>query len=90
MINLIHGGKLKILKITQAGYIFHSFQKKKSAINVINNSIIYKKPTIYSKPIVKLELGRLVLIDKCKIKWCKIKSGEYGGWILKDSLWGKI
>jgi len=74
-----------------SGWIHISqLSKKKSAINVINNSIIYKKPTIYSKPIVKLELGRLVLIDKCKIKWCKIKSGEYGGWILKDSLWGKI
>ena len=74
-----------------SGWIHISqLSKKKSAINIINNSIIYKKPTIYSKPIVKLELGRLVLIDKCKIKWCKIKSGEYAGWILKSSLWGKI
>ena len=64
--------------------------KKKSAININNNSIVYKKPTIYSKPIVKLESGRLVLIDKCKIKWCKIKSGGYAGWMLKSSLWGKI
>ena len=64
--------------------------KKKSAINIKNNSIIYKKPTIYSKPIVKLEAGRLVLIKKCKTKWCKITSGGYSGWILKDYLWGKI
>ena len=55
-----------------------------------DNSIIYKKPTIYSKPIAKLELGRLVLIKKCKPKWCKIKTGKYIGWIFKDSLWGKI
>ena len=64
--------------------------KKKSAINIKNNSIIYKKPIIYSKPIVKLEAGRLVLIKKCKTKWCKISSGGYSGWIFKDSLWGKI
>ena len=64
--------------------------KKKSALNIKNNSIIYKKPTMYSKPIVKLEVGRLVLIKKCKIKWCKITSGGYSGWIFKDSLWGKI
>ena len=64
--------------------------KKKSAININNNSIVYKKPTIYSKPIVKLELGRLVLIEKCKVKWCKIKSGKYTGWILKNFLWGKV
>ena len=64
--------------------------KKKSAINIKNNSIIYKKPTIYSKPIVKLEVGRLVLIKKCKTRWCKITSGGYSGWVFKDSLWGKI
>ena len=64
--------------------------KKKSAINIKNNSIIYKKPTIYSKPIAKLESGRLVLIKKCKEKWCKITSGNYKGWIVKNALWGKI
>ena len=64
--------------------------KKKSAINVKNNSILYKKPTIYSKPIAKLEIGRLVLIKKCEVKWCKISSGGFKGWIFKNSLWGKI
>ena len=64
--------------------------KRKSAINIRNNSVIYKKPTIYSKPIAKLELGRLVLIKKCKPNWCKIKTGSYLGWILKNSLWGKV
>ena len=64
--------------------------KKKSAINIKNNSVLYKKPTIFSKPIAKLETGRLVLIKKCKVKWCKITSGDYGGWILKNTLWGKI
>jgi len=64
--------------------------KKKSVINIKSNSIVYKKPTFYSQPIVKLELGRLVLIQKCKLNWCKIKTGSYIGWILKNSLWGKI
>ena len=64
--------------------------KRKSAINTKNNSILYKKPTIYSKPIAKLESGRLVLIKKCKAKWCRISSGDYKGWIVKNALWGKI
>ena len=64
--------------------------KKKSAINIKNNSVLYKKPTIFSKPIAKLETGRLMLIKKCKVKWCKITSGDYGGWLLKNTLWGKI
>ena len=73
-----------------SGWIHISqLSKRKSGINIKDNSIIYKKPTIYSKPIAKLEVGRLVLIKKCKIKWCKITTGDYGGWIFKDSLWGK-
>ena len=64
--------------------------KKKSAINIKNNSILYKNPTIYSKPIEKLESGRLVLIKKCNQKWCKISSGEFIGWINKSFLWGKV
>ena len=74
-----------------SGWI-HSSQlsKKKSAICKKNNSVLYKKPTIFSKPIAKLEIGRLVLIKKCKLKWCKISSGNFSGWIYKNSLWGKI
>ena len=64
--------------------------KKKSAINIKNNSVLYKKPTIFSKPIAKLETGRLMLIKKCKGEWCKVDSSGYEGWILKNALWGKI
>ena len=74
-----------------SGWIHISqLSKKKSAINSKNNSVLYTKPTIYSKPIAKLEIGRLVLIKKCKIEWCKITSGNFSGWIFKSSLWGKI
>ena len=74
-----------------SGWIHISqLSKKKSAINTKNNSVLYKKSTIYSKPIARLEIGRLVLIKKCKLKWCKIKTGNYTGWILKKSLWGKV
>ena len=70
--------------------MFLNYQKKKSAINKKSNSILYKKPTIYSKPIARLEIGRLVLVNKCKSEWCKINSGGFSGWINKNSLWGKI
>ena len=76
---------------SNSGWIHVSqLSKKKSAINKKNNSVLYKKPTIYSKPIAKLEIGRLVLIKKCKAKWCKITSGGFSGWVYKNSLWGKI
>jgi SH3-like domain-containing protein len=74
-----------------SGWIHISqLSKKKSAININNNSIMYKKSTFYSKPIAKLQAGRLVLIKKCEVKWCKITSGEFKGWINKNYLWGNI
>ena len=74
-----------------SGWIHISqLSKKKSAINTKNNSILYKKPSIYSKPIARLELGRLVLIKKCNLKWCNITSNNFGGLIKKNYLWGRI
>ena len=74
-----------------SGWIHISqLSKKKSGINIKDNSIIYKKSTIYSKPLARLEIGRLVLILKCKKNWCKIKTGNYTGWVIKDYLWGTI
>ena len=72
-----------------SGWIHISqLSKKKTAINIKNNSVLYKKSTTFSKPIAKLENGRLVLIKKCKIEWCKIVSGSYEGWVFKNNLWG--
>ena len=74
-----------------SGWIHISqLSRRKSGINIKDNSILFKKPTIYSKPIANLESGRLVLIKKCKEKWCKITTGSFKGWIFKSSLWGKI
>ena len=74
-----------------SGWIHISqLSKKKSAINVKNDSILYKKSTIFSKPIAKVEKGKLLIIKKCKEKWCKITAGKYKGWIFKSNLWGKI
>ena len=73
-----------------SGWIHVSqLSKKKSALNTENISILYKKSTIYSKPVAKMEIGRLVLIKKCKINWCNVTSDKYKGWILKKYLWGK-
>ena len=64
--------------------------KKKSAINIKDYSIVFEKPTIYSKPLFKLETGRLLLIKKCKKDWCKVTTSNYSGWIKKEFLWGRI
>ena len=64
--------------------------KKKAALSIFNKSIIFQKPSIYSKPLVMLEMGRLCFVKRCKNNWCKIKTGEYSGWIEKQNLEGRL
>ena len=64
--------------------------KKKAAINIDDDLIMFKSPTIYSKPIVILKKGKLSKIVKCKNEWCKAKTGKYKGWLKKQSLWGLL
>ncbi len=64
--------------------------KKKAAITVDDNLILFSSSTIYSNPIAILKKGRLVRINKCKDQWCKIFTGEFKGWLKKKSLWGLL
>ena len=74
-----------------SGWIHISqLSKKKAAIVIDEKLIMFKNPTVYSKPIAILKKGRLTKIIKCKEIWCKAKSDKYKGWLKKDSLWGLL
>ena len=62
--------------------------KKKAAITIKDNQIIFNKPSIFSKPLVVMKKGRLCKIQKCEVEWCKVKVEDYKGWVKKNSLWG--
>ena len=64
--------------------------KKKAAIVVNEESLMFKSPTINSTPLEILKKGRLIRIVKCKGIWCKAKSGDYKGWLKKENLWGRF
>ena len=64
--------------------------KKKAAIVIDDDLIMFKNPTIYSKPIVILKKGKLSKIIKCKVEWCKVKVDNYKGWVKKESMWGLL
>ena len=55
-----------------------------------DNKIIFKKSTIFSKPIAQIEKGRLLVIQKCEGKWCLVETGGFKGWIDKSNLWGAV
>ncbi len=74
-----------------SGWIHISqLSKKKAALTILDELIVFQKPSIYSKPLVKLEIGRLCLVKKCKNNWCKIKTGGYSGWVEKQNLRGRL
>ena len=64
--------------------------KKKAAIVIDDKLILFNSPTIYSNPIAILKKGRLVKIKKCKNDWCKVMTGDFSGWVKKESLWGLL
>ena len=64
--------------------------KKKAAIVISDNEIMFKSSTIFSNPVAILKEGRFVKIRKCKELWCKVETNDYKGWIKKDSLWGLL
>ena len=73
------------------GWIHISQLSKKKAAIVINDKLIlFNSPTIYSNPIAILKKGRLVKIKKCKNDWCKVMTGDFSGWVKKESLWGLL
>ena len=71
-----------------SGWIHKSQLIKSKSLITISEKILYKKPTKYSEPIAKLEEGRLLILKKCLKNWCKIKSGNYTGWIKTNDVWG--
>tara|TARA_B100001063_G_scaffold245530_1_gene281481 strand:- start:641 stop:1081 length:441 start_codon:yes stop_codon:yes gene_type:complete len=74
-----------------SGWIHISqLSKKKAAITIEDNLILFSNSTIYSNPIAVLKKGRLVKINKCKDNWCKVKTAKFKGWLQKNNLWGLL
>ena len=73
-----------------SGWIHWSQLKPINSVINIENKILFNKPSIFSKPIAKIDKGRLLIIEKCSDGWCKIESDKYRGWIKNDNVWGLI
>ena len=73
-----------------SGWIHSSQIKKSNSFILLYDQILFSKPTKYSKPIVKISKGRLLLVKKCKNNWCKVKTEDYLGWIVANNVWGNI
>ena len=73
-----------------SGWIHRTQLKPSNSFIILEDKILFKKPSKFSKPILRLEKGRLLIVKKCKKNWCKIKTDNYSGWVKTDNIWGYI
>ena len=73
-----------------SGWIHVSQLKDSNSIIILENRILFKKPSNFSRPIVRFEKGRLLVIKKCENNWCMVTSDNYSGWVKAENIWGSI
>ena len=71
-----------------SGWIHVSQLKKINSLIPLEDKILFKKPSIFSKPLAKIKKGRVLIVIKCNGDWCKIKSNKTKGWIKTNYIWG--
>ena len=73
-----------------SGWIHSSQLTKINSIIPLADKILFNKPTIFSKPLAKIERGRVLYVKNCEGDWCKVKTEKFKGWIKADNFWGSI
>ena len=73
-----------------SGWIHRSQLKTINSIIPIKDKILFNKPSKFSKPLAKIKKGRVLLIEKCETKWCKVKTSKFSGWIKTGDIWGLV
>ncbi len=73
-----------------SGWIHISQLKQSRSFITVSSKVLFKKPTKFSKPLAKIETGRLLLVKKCESNWCLVETKSFKGWVDEENLWGKI
>ena len=73
-----------------SGWIHSSQLKKAKSFILLEDQLLFSKPTKYSKPIIRIAKGRLLLIKNCKKSWCRVKTEKYIGWLKTENIWGNV
>tara|TARA_A100000164_G_scaffold376920_1_gene414965 strand:- start:326 stop:784 length:459 start_codon:yes stop_codon:yes gene_type:complete len=72
-----------------SGWIHISQLKRVNSLIVLKDKILFKKPSKFSKPLAIIKKGRILIVQKCEIDWCKTNTGKFKGWIKTNNVWGK-
>jgi len=73
-----------------SGWIHWSQLKPSNSVISLKNKILFKNPSNFSKPLAKIQKGKVLLLQKCDKEWCKVKTEKFKGWIKTDNLWGSV
>ena len=73
-----------------SGWIHVSQLKKINSVITLEDKMLFKKSSLFSKPVAQIKKGRLLIIQNCEDTWCKVKTENFKGWVKKDNLWGVI
>tara|TARA_B100000035_G_scaffold3700_1_gene3284 strand:- start:5433 stop:5888 length:456 start_codon:yes stop_codon:yes gene_type:complete len=57
-------------------------------IMVRKSEKVLKFPNHNSKILALAKMNFILELEKCRKKWCKVKSDKIKGWVPKQSLWG--
>ena len=71
-----------------SGWIHWSQLKPSNSFIIKEKKILFKKPSNFSEPLAKLEIGRLLVIKKCEKEWCSVTTDKYTGWVKIRNIWG--
>ena len=70
------------------GWIHSSQLKKVNSFIPLEDKILFRKPSKFSKPLAKIKRGKVLVLQKCNRDWCKIKLENSKGWVKTDNVWG--
>ena len=62
---------------TRTGIVLSNDNKTIKLLNTLNGNVIGE-----------IGKGNIVFLEKCKIYWCLISSGNFKGWVDKKYIWG--
>ena len=73
-----------------SGWIHWSQLKPINSVILLKDKILFKKPSNFSRPLANIKQGRVLVVKKCDISWCKVQTENFKGWIDNKNLWGKV
>ena len=73
-----------------SGWIHWSQLKPINSVILLKDKILFKNPSNFSRPLANIKQGRVLVVKKCDVSWCKVQTENFKGWIDNKNLWGKV